>query len=285
MKSPAPLAAAVFFASLAAAHAAERFPGTPDNFNGVTRFTVPIGAQPALVLCPTNAAPGKPWVLVQSLYSLSNAAVANMTRAELELVGRGFHVVAFDLGNTFGAPDALARWDAVYDEMTTRYGLGKRVSLMGVSREGLAIARWAAAHPGRVPCLYMDKAVCDFKSWPGGKLGISKGSPPDWESLIRLYHFKSEAEAMAYDQNPKDLAPKLAADGVAIVYVTGAKDDAVPYAENGARMEEVYQKSGGTFQLFRRDNEGHHPHGLADPTPIVDLIERTTTGGRDDHRK
>jgi hypothetical protein len=37
-----------------------------------------------------------------------------MTRVELELVKRGFHVVAFGLGNPFGAPDALAKWDAVY---------------------------------------------------------------------------------------------------------------------------------------------------------------------------
>jgi hypothetical protein len=73
-----------------------------------------------------------------------------------------------------------------------------------------------------------------------------------------------------------DLAPKLARDNVAIVYVAGAKDNAVPYAENGARMEDIYKKSGGSFQLFRREDEGHHPHGLSDPTPIVDFVERAT---------
>jgi len=216
-------------------------------------------------------------MLSGSLYSLDSAPVANMTRTELELVRRGFHVVVSDPGNTFGAPDAIAKWDGVYAEMTSRYGLSKRLSLMGVSREGLAIARWAAGHPGKVCCLYMDKAVCDFKSWPGGKLGIGQGSAENWQSLLKLYHFDSESDALAWKQNPVDLAPKLARDNVAIVYVTGAKDNAVPYAENGARMEDIYKKSGGLFKLFRREDEGHHPHGLSDPTPIVDFIERATT--------
>jgi hypothetical protein len=33
----------------------------------------------------------------------------------------------------------------------------------------------------------MDKAVCDFKSWPGGKFGIGKGSPPglgEFDSVV-----------------------------------------------------------------------------------------------------
>ena len=86
--------------------------------------------------------------------------------------------------------------------------------MLGLSREGLDIARWAAANPGRVSCLYMDKAVTDFKSWPGGKLGVGKGSPSDWESLQTLYGFKTEAEAMAYKWNPIDLAAKLATEKV-----------------------------------------------------------------------
>ena len=107
-----------------------------------------------------------------------------MARTELELVKRGFHVVVLQLGNTFGAPNAIAKYDAVYREMTGKYGFAQRVALMGLSREGLAITRWAAANPGKVSCLYLDKAVCDFKSWPGGKLGVGKGSPSDWQSLI-----------------------------------------------------------------------------------------------------
>ena len=257
------------------AHAIEAFPGKPTNYCGVAAYTVLLGSEKAVVLCPGKPAEGRPWVLAPSLYDLTRPPVANMAKTELELVRRGFHIVAFSAGgNSLGAPDAIAKWDSVYDEMTNKYGLSKRVTLLGVSRQGLSIARWAAGHPGWVSCLYMDKAVCDFKSWPGGKLGISKGSPPDWQRLIPLYHFKSEAEALAYDQNPVDLAPKLAADKVAIIYLAGEADDVVPYAENGARMEQAYLKAGGTFELIRRKGEGHHPHGLSDPNPVVEFIEK-----------
>jgi hypothetical protein len=158
--------------------------------------------------------------------------------------------------------------------MTVKYGLARQAALLGLSREGLAITRWAAANPGKVSCLYLDKAVCDFKSWPGGKMGVGKGSPADWASLLQLYHFKSEVEALAYDHNPIDLAPKLAAAKVAILYLAGEKDDAVPYSENGGRLEREYKRLGGVFELILHPGEGHHPHGSPDAAPVVDFIQR-----------
>jgi len=274
--------AALLLALPVAAYAFESFPGEKTDFNGATLYTVPVNTDKASVLVPKQPGAGKPWVLAPSLYRLDNEAVAHMTRTELELVARGFHVVALGLGDTFGAPDALAKWDAVYSEMTTKYGLSSsRTAMLGLSREGLPIARWAAAHPGKVACLYMDKAVCDFKSWPGGKLGVGKGSLQEWQKLLPLYQFKNEEEALAYKQNPVDLAPKLASAKVAIIYNTGAKDDVVPYSENGERMEEIYKKLGGTFKLLRQENEGHHPHGLSDPTPVVDFIQYETFGNHE----
>ena len=61
---------------------------------------------------------------------------------------------------------------------------------------------------------------------------------------------------------------------MAIIYIAGESDEGVPYAENGARMEQQYKKLGGTFELILRQGEGHHPHGLADPKPVVDFIQR-----------
>ena len=251
----------------------EPFPGEPTNFQGFALFTIPVGTDNATVLCPANPAQGRPWVLAPSSYDLKSAPVAYIAQTELELAKRGFYVVTLNLGNTYGAPDAIAKWDALYPLMTKKYGMAKKPALMGLSREGLAIARWAAANKGKVSCLYMDKAVCDFKSWPGGKLGIGKGSSGDWQSLIKLYHFKSEKEALAFHKNPVDLARKLAAAKITIIYVTGETDDAVPYSENGAIMEQQYKKWGGTFKLILKKGEGHHPHGLQDQTPVVDFIQ------------
>lgn len=250
------------------------FHGDKANFHGAGLYTVPINEESSQILVPEKPLPDRPWVLAAELYNLASPPESNLTRTELALVERGFHVVALPLGNTFGSPESIAKYDRLYNEMTETYGLSKRLSLMGLSRQGLAMTRWAAANPGKVSCIYLDKAVCDFKSWPGGKLGLGKGSPEDWERLIKAYGFKSEADAMTYKWNPIDLVPKLVASKVAILYLAGETDDAVPYSENGERLEKECKKLGGTFELIMHKGEGHHPHGSSDPKPIVDFIER-----------
>ena len=267
-----PLAIALLAPS-AHLHAIDPFPGEKMQHHGAALYSFEVASGKISVLVPEKPGPGKPWVLASSLYDGANPAVENMSATELELVKRGFHVVVLGLGNTFGAPQAIAKWDAVYTEMTEKYGLSRRIVLMGLSREGLSIARWAASHPGKVACLYMDKAVCDFKSWPGGKLGGGKGSPADWKNLQELYGFSSESEALAFQENPVDLAPKLAANKVSVLYVTGDKDDVVPFSENGGRMQESFAKLGGIFKVIHREAEGHHPHGLKDPTEAVDFLQ------------
>jgi len=262
------------FVPIVVLDAAEPIPGEQKNFHGAALYSVPILDDTAQVLVPKTPIPGHPWVLAAQLYDMNSLPVAAMTRTELELVKRGFHVVALPLGNTFGSPQSIEKYDAVYREMTGKYGLAKTTALLGLSREGLAVMRWAAANPGKVNCLYLDKAVCDFKSWPGGKLGISQGNPSDWERLIKRYDFESEMEAMAYRWNPIDLAPKLVAAQVAILYLAGETDAIVPYSENGERLEKEYRRLGGTFELILHQGEGHHPHGAADPRPIVDFFER-----------
>jgi len=273
-------AAMAFIASLAipVLHSAEPIQGNFRMHHGFKVFYLPTPDGELTILCPPEPAPGLPWVLGQDnhayldIFGEHPPVTANMGRTQLELAKRGFHVVALKLGNTFGAPEAIAKWDAVYKLMTEKYGFSPKLSMMGLSRGGLSIARWAAQNPGKVNCLYMDKAVSDIKSWPGGKLGGGSGSPADWEALKQVYGFKGDEEAMAWKENPNDLAAKLAAGKVAIVQVAGAKDTTVPYAENGGVMEKIYKQKGGDFKLVWRAEEGHHPHGLPDPAPVVDFI-------------
>ena len=103
---------------------------------------------------------------------------------------------------------------------------------------------------------------------------MAKAVRPIGKVSFTLYGFKTEADALAYDRNPLDLAPKLAAAKVAILYLGGETDDAVPFSENGARMQQEYKRLGGTFELILHKGEGHHPHGSPDPKPVVDFIER-----------
>ena len=270
------LAAAIALAGTALA-GPEPWPDAPVDYHGTALHTVRIGSATAKVLCPTKPEPSRPWVLGAVLYDLENPLVARVGKVQLELAKKGYHVVALSPSLPLGAPDPEGRWDAVYREMTSKYGFSREVALMGISREGLAVVRWAVENPGKVNCLYLDKAVGDIKSWPGGKLGKSKGSEKLWEELRRLYGFKSEAEAMAYQGNPIDLAAQLARDRVAIIYVAGAKDDIVPFSENGAPLQKAYERTGVFFRVLMNGGEGHHPHGTGDPGEIVRLINMNSS--------
>ena len=77
---------------------------------------------------------------------------------------------------------------------------------------------------------------------------------------------------MAYQGNPVDVLAPLAKANVALIHVVGDADNVVPPAENTALVEERYKKLGGTIQVIHKPGVGHHPHGLDNPTPVVEFI-------------
>ena len=194
------------------------------------------------------------------------------------LVAAGFHHAFLDVGNSFGCPDAVAKLAAFHAELVRR-GLGRKPALIGISRGGLYAHRFATEHPDKLAVIYGDAAVCDFKSWPGGK-GTGKGSPRDWAACLAAYRFPDEAAALAYRGNPVDTLAPLAQAGIALVHVVGDADDVVPPAENALLVEERYRRLGGTIEVIHKPGCGHHPHGLDDPAPIVDFILRHAAPAR-----
>jgi hypothetical protein len=59
---------------------------------------------------------------------------------------------------------------------------------------------------------------------------------------------------------------------VPLLHVYGDADDAVPWDENTGILAERYKQLGGSIVLIPKPGVGHHPHGLADPTPVVEFI-------------
>jgi hypothetical protein len=54
--------------------------------------------------------------------------------------------------------------------------------------------------------------------------------------------------------------------------VYGDSDESVPYEDNGRFVEKAYLAASVPFHAFCKPGCGHHPHGLADPTPVVELL-------------
>jgi lysophospholipase L1-like esterase/pimeloyl-ACP methyl ester carboxylesterase len=251
-------------------------PGKTSDWNGFRRHDFEIAgrsvkeAAPVIVVAPAAPAPGRPWVWHGEFFGHKPAP-------DIALLGRGFHIVQFQVPDMLGSPPAVALWNRCYEELTTRHGFSAKPALVGLSRGGLYCYNWAIANPDKVSCLYADAAVCDFKSWPGGK-GKGKGDPGNWALVLKLWNFPDEAAALAYQGNPVDSLAPLAERKVPLLHVFGDADDVVPWEENTGLVAERYEKLGGPITLIRKPGVGHHPHGLDDPAPIVEFIARHAAG-------
>lgn len=254
--SASPDGAASFFRS--------EFPGSPEDYHGYALYKLVVSGCKGCVVQPKKSLPGQPWVWRTMFWDAFPAA-------DLALLEAGFHVAFIDVGNTFGCPDAMKNFDVFYDTMTRQYELSAKPALEGLSRGGLYAYRWAYVNTGKVGCIYGDAPVCDMKSWPGGK-GKGVCSPADWQAAIRAYHFTDEQQMMEFKGNPIDILQPIAAAHIPIIHVCGDADKDVPESENTDIVRERYMALGGDFALIVKEGCDHHPHGLKDPTPIVNFI-------------
>ena len=249
---------------LAAGIQAPELPGKTDAYRGYVRHVFECDGRKCFAVEPKQPAPGRPWVWRTEFFDAFPAF-------DLAMLEKGWWLVYMDVQNLYGGPEAMKRFDALYGFLTKDHGFSKKPVLEGLSRGGLFAFNWAARRPEAVGAVYGDGAVCDFKSWPGGK-GKGPGSRGDWERLQKVYGFRDEAEALAYRLNPVDNLEPLAKAKIPVVMVTGDADEAVPHDENTLTVKERYEKLGGTVRVFIKPGGKHHPHGLPDPAPVVDFV-------------
>ncbi|MEY5016484.1 MAG: hypothetical protein RIS92_2842 [Verrucomicrobiota bacterium] len=219
------------------------------------------------VKIPAHPAPGKPWLWVGEFGG-------HLQSLEDGLVAKGWHVVYLQYGSQFGSPAAMEMWEKVYTEMNGRRGLSARPALLGISRGGLYVNAWARLHPDRVSVLYLDNGVCDIRSWPGGYQLEAKGygSPKDWSAYTKVFGFTSDEEAQAKSVRPTDGMDAVVKAGVFLISCHGTADKTVPYVDNAEVIVDFWKKSNGRLKLFPKEGGNHHPHGLPDPKPLIDVL-------------
>jgi pimeloyl-ACP methyl ester carboxylesterase len=191
-------------------------------------------------------------------------------QTDIALLQQGFHLVYIEVGGLYGSPKALNIWDDFYDFIIKNYQLNSKVVLEGMSRGGLIVYNWANQHADRVACIYADAPVCDFKSWPAGKVRGS-GSAQDWEQCLKVYGL-NEKQALKYNGNPVDRVKNIAKAKIPVLHVVGDADKVVPVSENTALLQKKMNKYGWDLTIIHKPGVGHHPHSLKDPRSIVEFI-------------
>lgn len=248
------------------------FPGPARVWHGFRSHEFPCDIGTIQVVSPRHDAPGRPWIW-------QSERLESELDLNKQLLERGFHVVRLRLPNLFGAPPAMAAWDACYDRLTRTHGLGPRSALVGVSRGALFCYNWAGRNPDKVCCIVGDCAVYDLRSWPVCR-GRAKASPDDLAALMDVYSAVSEQDLLERALNPLDSLPALASHDVPLLHLYGTDDANVPWEENAAVVTDRYRALGRQCTTIEKPGVGH-VSGLPDPTPIVEFIQRACGGGRD----
>ena len=252
------------------------FPGKKSEWKGFARYDFDFNGRACRVVCPDKPASGNPWIW--------NARFPDWhTQIDSILLTRGFFVTYINTDEFNGSPEGVKVWDEYFRYLTTTFRFENQVALEGVSRGGLYVYNFAKKYPWRVSCIYAEAPVCDFKSWPGG-FGKGKGSPADWQLILKAYNFRDEAEAKTFSDNPVDNLDKLAAAKVPILHMIGLHDEIVPPEENTFLLVDRYIKLGGIATVVpctrgKQELEGHH-FDIESPSYAADFVLSNTRAFR-----
>jgi hypothetical protein len=249
----------------------EPFPGMAKDYRGYAKFEFTADGQRFLVVEPKQAALGRPWMWRAEFFD-------HEPQGDLALLALGWHVVYnADAAGHFGGPAGVAAWEKCHRILSTTYGLSPKPILEGFSRGGTLALNWAVAHPDLTSGLYLDAPFLDLRSVAGKSRNPEEQTR--WEEILHQYNLTDQT-VLTYDQGPLNRLAPLAAAKVPILLICGDADQAVPYPQNGAVLDERYRKLGGTVQLILKPGGDHHPHSLKDPAPIVAFAVEAFAGKR-----
>ena len=235
------------------------------DYHGFQREDFKLGASECVLVKPAKPAKNQPWIWRMEFFD-------HRPELDLALLKKGWHLAYINVGNTFGAPAAVAGLEKLYAEMVRR-GFSKKPVLEGFSRGGLYAYQFAARNPDKVGVIYGDAPVLDFKTWPyGGKGG--KRSDEDWNQVKTNYGFADDRQAMKYPFNPVDNLEVIRDAKIPVIHVVGDADEVVPVEANTNLFEKRFKALGGVMEVIHKPGGLHHPHSLDDPTPLVKFIEK-----------
>ncbi|MDF1812673.1 MAG: SMP-30/gluconolactonase/LRE family protein [Verrucomicrobiales bacterium] len=199
------------------------------------------------VTSPDKAKDGNPWIWRCRFYG----AFPGLDEA---LLASGWHIAWTDVGNLFGGPEAMSRFDAFYSHVRSKYQLAEKPVMEGFSRGGLPAANWSIQNPDKVLALYIDAAVMSIHSWP------KNSSEKLYETALQAYGLDNGTASQW--QGPLDNLAPLAAAKIPVFIVAGGADPVVPFEENTGLFEMNYT---GPLEAIVKATCGHHPHGLYGP--------------------
>lgn len=225
------------------------------------------GHQASLYAAPIPAA-GKPWLWYAP--TLNGISLAGRKTYFDAFQQAGIAIAGYDLGEVRGSPASTATFTELYDEMVRR-GFSQKPILLGQSRGGMMMLRWAVTNPEKVRAFVGIYPVCNLASWP---LKNSKK-----ETLADFGMTEAELVEKLPQFNPIDHLQGLIANKVPMFIVHGDSDVVVPYDENTHLVKERYEAGGGVITVKVIPGEGHKVSpSFFESAELVDFVLKVAAG-------
>ena len=236
-----------------------------ENEFPMIRFTF-MEREAVLVFPPDGAPKTDKWVLKTEYFDA-------FPDTEREMLRHGWHRAYLRARERCGTRAELEAKIAFADYLEETFGLSHSFVPIGMSCGGLQAVKLAALAPDRISVLYLDAPVISFMSWPFN-LGAypSNAGEAQQKELLNAYGISRAEFFLTFRDHPFDHIPTLVKNRIPIVMVYGDADESVPYEDNGRLVENAYRAAELPFHVFCKPDCGHHPHGLADPRPVVELL-------------
>lgn len=236
---------------------------TESMYNGFKRIDFEFQGREVLVVFPDESNKTDKWVLKTEYF-------VDFPEVQIEMVKKGYHLVYLKNKNRWGQDEDQDVKYELAKYLHDTYGLSLKCVPIGMSCGGLHALRLAVRHPDMISMLYLDAPVMNFLSCPYG-MGIGNPLEGGIVEFEEAYGYTPD-QLLTYRDHPIDHLAELIENDIKILLVYGDSDVVVPYKENGAILEKYYKEHGGKIKVIGKEGCGHHPHGLEDPTPIVDYI-------------
>ena len=161
----------------------------------------------------------------------------------------GIAVAGIDVGEAYGSPAGTSGLTRLHKELTEKHGFALKPCLLGRSRGGLWVSRWAIENPQSVAGIAGIYPVFDLRTYPGvertaGAYGLSP----------------QQLEARIEELNPITQIGQLAQARIPVFLIHGDEDTVVPLQQNSAEWFRQYQAHGAQdlAQLVIAKGQGHN---------------------------
>ncbi len=232
-------------------------------WEGLKRLDFQFEGRNCILVCPENPIQGNKWLYKTEYFG----AFPNF---EIEMVKRGYYLAHIETESRWNLPSDDAIRPRFVEFMIKEFDLNEKCVPVGMSCGGMQAVYFAAEYPQYVAALYIDAPVLNFLSCP---FAVGEAKTDFIEQFVEQRKM-TLSEMLNYRNHPIDNAHKIIASKIPLCLICGAVDKVVPYNENGKLLSEMYRASGVEILEILKPDCDHHPHGLSDPTPIIEFVEK-----------